>query len=47
MDAGYFILEFWAGRRGIALPPAMQAHHARMLQRPAVRRMLEQEGPVR
>lgn len=45
-DAGLFFLEQWAGRRRIALPPALAAHYARMLERPAVRRMLEQEGLV-
>ncbi|ANN77839.1 glutathione S-transferase family protein [Bordetella flabilis] len=47
LDAGYFLIEWWAGRREIGLPPAMEAHYERMLTRPAVRRMLADEDKYR
>jgi glutathione S-transferase len=44
-DAALFYISFWAaGRMKIALPPNVAAHYARMKQRPAVQRALEQEG---
>lgn len=43
-DAGLFILEQWAGRGNIQLPEKLAAHYDRMIERPAVQRMLEQEG---
>ncbi len=44
-DAALFYVEYWAARRsGMTLPPAPAAHLAAMLERPAVRRALEQEG---
>lgn len=44
-DAALFFVEYWATRRsGLALPPALDAHLAAMLARPAVQRALAQEG---
>jgi glutathione S-transferase len=44
-DAALFYVEFWAaGRMGIALPKNCAAHYARMLARPAVARVMAQEG---
>jgi glutathione S-transferase len=43
-DAALFYVEFWATRVGLDLPGECAAHFARMKARPAVRRMLEQEG---
>ena len=44
-DAALFFVEYWATRRsGLALPPALGAHLAAMLARPAVQRALAQEG---
>jgi glutathione S-transferase len=43
-DAALFYVEFWADKIKLALPPNCQAHYRRMLQRPAVRRVLMEEG---
>jgi glutathione S-transferase len=43
-DSALFYVEFWAGRVGIALPPNCAAHLERMKARPAVQRVLQQEG---
>lgn len=44
-DAALFYVEFWgAARLKLALPANCNAHYQRMLARPAVKRMLEQEG---
>jgi glutathione S-transferase len=44
-DAALFYLEFWAaGRMQVPLPPNCAAHYGRMKARPAVQRVLEQEG---
>lgn len=43
-DAALFYTEFWAERTGIALPQNCAAHYQRMLTRPAVRRVLMEEG---
>jgi glutathione S-transferase len=44
-DAALFFVEYWAARRsGMALPPHLDAHLKAMLERPAVRRTLQQEG---
>ena len=44
-DAALFYIEFWgAARLKMALPANCNAHYQRMLARPAVKRMMEQEG---
>lgn len=43
-DAALFYVEFWADKIGIALPPNCLAHYRRMLTRPAVQRVLREEG---
>ncbi|WP_039801244.1 glutathione S-transferase family protein [Azotobacter chroococcum] len=43
-DCALFYVEFWADRTGIALPANCQAHYRRMLKRPAVRQVLQEEG---
>jgi glutathione S-transferase len=43
-DAALFYAEFWADRIKLPLPPNCLAHYQRMLQRPAVRRVLLEEG---
>lgn len=44
-DTALFYVEFWArNRTGMTLPPNLAAHLNRMLHRPAVQRMLAQEG---
>jgi glutathione S-transferase len=43
-DSALFYVEFWASRLGITLPPACAAHLERMKARPAVQRVLQQEG---
>jgi glutathione S-transferase len=45
-DAAIFYIEFWSKRVGIALPANCAAHLDRMLARPAVQRVLQQEGLV-
>jgi glutathione S-transferase len=43
-DSAVFYVEFWSKRVGIALPANCAAHLDRMLGRPAVQRVLQQEG---
>ncbi|MBN8873237.1 MAG: glutathione S-transferase N-terminal domain-containing protein [Rhodospirillales bacterium] len=43
-DSAIFYVEFWATRIGVPLPPNCAAHLERMLARPAVQRVLQQEG---
>ena len=44
-DAALFYVEFWgAARLKLTLPANCNAHYQRMLARPAVKRMMEQEG---
>ena len=44
-DSALFYVEYWGGRRmGMKLPPNCEAHLDRMLARPAVQRVLQQEG---
>ena len=43
-DSALFYVAFWGRRAGMDLPPNVAAHLDRMLARPAVRRMIEQEG---
>lgn len=43
-DSALFYVEFWAGRVGIPLPANCAAHLERMKARPAVQRVLRQEG---
>jgi glutathione S-transferase len=43
-DAALFYVEFWADKTGIALPEHCHAHYQRMRARPAVQRVLREEG---
>ena len=43
-DAALFFVEFWGDRIGIELPENCRAHYRRMLARPAVHRVLREEG---
>jgi len=43
-DAALFYVEFWADKIKLELPANCLAHYRRMLQRPAVRRVLMEEG---
>lgn len=44
-DAALFYVEFWgAGRLGMKLPANVAAHYERMKARPAVQRVMQQEG---
>jgi glutathione S-transferase len=43
-DAALFYVEFWADKTGIELPPNCLAHHQRIRARPAVYRVLREEG---
>jgi glutathione S-transferase len=44
-DAAVFYVEFWAaGRLNMQLPPNVAAHYERMKSRPAVQRVMQQEG---
>jgi len=44
-DAALFFVEYWQAKRvGKVLPPKLETHLKAMLDRPAVRRALEQEG---
>jgi glutathione S-transferase len=43
-DAAIFYVEFWSKRVGMTLPANCAAHLNRMLARPAVQRVLQQEG---
>ncbi|UQN13004.1 glutathione S-transferase family protein [Methylococcus capsulatus] len=43
-DAALFYTEFWADKLGLDLPGHCLAHYRRMLERPAVQRVLREEG---
>jgi glutathione S-transferase len=44
-DSALFYVEFWGGKRmNMKLPPNCEAHLSRMLARPAVQRVMQQEG---
>jgi glutathione S-transferase len=43
-DAAIFYVDFWAGRVGMTLPSNCAAHLGRMMARPAVQRVIQQEG---
>ena len=43
-DAALFYIEFWADRIGMELPALCDGHYRKMLQRPAVRQVLMEEG---
>lgn len=43
-DAALFYVEFWAVHIDVPLPAACEKHYRRMLQRPAVRQVLMEEG---
>jgi glutathione S-transferase len=44
-DSALFYVSYWGAKRmGMVLPPNVQAHFDRMMARPAVQRMLQQEG---
>jgi len=43
-DPVLFYVEFWADKTGITLPANLAAHYRRMLARPAVHRVLREEG---
>jgi len=43
-DPVLFYVEFWADKINIALPENLVAHYTRMLTRPAVQRVLREEG---
>lgn len=43
-DAALFYVEFWADKLKMKLPENCRAHYQRMLTRPAVRRVLQEEG---
>ncbi|MGE0222068.1 MAG: glutathione S-transferase family protein [Acetobacteraceae bacterium] len=43
-DSALFYVEFWSGRVGLTLPQNCSAHLERMMARPAVQRVLQQEG---
>ncbi len=43
-DCALFYVEFWADRIGLPLPDHCRAHYRRLLQRPAVRQVLAEEG---
>lgn len=44
VDPILFYVEFWADKTDIPLPPALVEHYRRMLTRPAVQRVLREEG---
>lgn len=44
VDAALFYIEFWGTKTFIPLPERCQVHFQRMLQRPAVRQVLMEEG---
>ena len=46
-DSALFYVEFWADRTGIPLPENCRRHYACMLERPAVRQVLVEEGYAR
>lgn len=43
-DCALFYVEFWADRTGLPLPEPCRAHYRRLLERPAVRQVLMEEG---
>lgn len=43
-DGALFYVEFWADKTGIELPPNCLAHYRRLRERPAVQRVLREEG---
>ena len=43
-DAAIFYVEFWSKRVGMTLPANCAAHLDRMLARPSVQRVMQQEG---
>ena len=43
-DAALFYIEFWADKTAIVLPENCKRHYQLMLTRPAVRRVLQEEG---
>ena len=43
-DAVLFYVEFWADKTEIGLPPNVLRHYRAMLERPAVSRVLREEG---
>jgi len=43
-DAALFYVEFWAEKLGMTLPEHCAAHYRRMIARPAVHRVLREEG---
>jgi glutathione S-transferase len=43
-DPVLFYVEFWADKTSMPLPPKLAAHYQKMLTRPAVRRVLREEG---
>jgi glutathione S-transferase len=43
-DPILFYVEFWADKTKIPLPPNLLAYYKRMLARPAVQRVLREEG---
>jgi glutathione S-transferase len=43
-DPLVFYVAFWADKTDIPLPPSLAGHYRRMLQRPAVQRVLREEG---
>lgn len=43
-DPVLFYVEFWADKTSIPLPPRLAAHYRKMLARPAVQRVLREEG---
>lgn len=43
-DPILFYVEFWADKTNISLPEGLAAHYRHMLTRPAVRRVLQEEG---
>jgi glutathione S-transferase len=43
-DPMLFYVEFWADKTDIPLPPSLARHYRRMLARPAVQRVLREEG---
>lgn len=43
-DAALFYVEFWADKTGIELPERCRQHYTLMQTRPAVRRVLQEEG---
>ena len=44
-DTALFYVEFWAAKRlGMKLPANVAAHYDRMMSRPSVQRVMQQEG---